>query len=238
MKNLNIRRVTKLKTLIKLKINVLVNLKILKFKKQKWVNFVKFFKNESINSKFKKYKIIDQYVLLIDKKNLLELNYKNKFCKKLFIFSKIFNLFFGSFSKKYIYILKNKIKKSFKLVKKFIFQLLDSRLDLILYKSKLVTTVKAARQLIFHGHVFVNGFIIKTSSFFLKSGDLIKLPLVFIEKLQLNLVMSSTWPLIPNYLIINYKIFQILFLSNFIKIANYFFYTFFFLRLHKFFINI
>ena len=74
MKNLNIRRVTKLKTLIKLKINVLVNLKILKFKKQKWVNFSRFFKNQFINSKFKKYKIIDQYVVLIDKKNLLELN--------------------------------------------------------------------------------------------------------------------------------------------------------------------
>lgn len=238
MKNLNIRRATKLKILIKLKINVLANIKILKFKKQKWVNFIRFFKTEFKNSKFKKYKIIDQHIVLIDKKNLLELNYKNKFCKKLFIFSKIFNLFFGNFSEKYIYILKNKIKKSSKIVKKLIFQLLETRLDLILYKSKFVSTIKAARQLIFHGHVVVNGSIVKTSSFFLKSGDLIKLPLIFIDKLQLNLVMSSTWPLIPSYLIINYKILQILFLSNLLKIINHFFYTFFFLKLHKFFINI
>ena len=133
----------KFKTLTKLKLNILLNLKILKFKKNKWKHFLYFFKNQLKLTKFNKYKIIDQNTNFLNKKDILELNYKNKNFKKKFIFSKIFNLFFGNFSKTYYYSLNKKIKKSCNNIKTFIIEHLESRLDLILFRSKFFVTIKS-----------------------------------------------------------------------------------------------
>jgi len=52
-------------------------------------------------------------------------------------------------------------------------QLLESRLDNIVYRAGLATTRPQARQVISHGHVMVNGQKVDISSYQLKPGDLV-----------------------------------------------------------------
>ena len=233
MKNFNNqKKINKLKTLIKLKINIFYNFKVLKFQHKKWQHFLIYFKNQLKFSKFNKYKVIDQNIVFINKKNFLELNYKNYY-KKKFIFSKLFNKFFGNLSKKYYYNLNYKIK-NFLNIKQTVIQKLESRLDLILYRSKFVTSIKFAKQFISNGHIFVNNKIIKMHSFILKSGDLVSLN----GLINSSIVLADKllWPAIFNFLVINYKTKQIIFINNFNKL-NFSFYSFFYLNLHKFLAN-
>lgn len=53
--------------------------------------------------------------------------------------------------------------------------LLESRLDAIVYRAKFVPTVFAARQLVSHGHVQVNGKRVTIGSYHVKAGDVITL---------------------------------------------------------------
>jgi len=53
--------------------------------------------------------------------------------------------------------------------------LLERRLDVVVYRSKFVPTVFAARQFVSHGHVKVNGRRVTISSIRLKAGDTIEL---------------------------------------------------------------
>lgn len=53
--------------------------------------------------------------------------------------------------------------------------LLESRLDAVVYRMKLAPTVFAARQLVNHKHVLVNGRVCNIPSALLKSGDLVEL---------------------------------------------------------------
>ncbi|MEM6660683.1 MAG: 30S ribosomal protein S4 [Pseudomonadota bacterium] len=53
--------------------------------------------------------------------------------------------------------------------------LLESRLDAVVYRSKFVPTVFAARQFVNHGHVEVNGVRTNIPSYRVKEGDVISL---------------------------------------------------------------
>ena len=53
--------------------------------------------------------------------------------------------------------------------------LLERRLDAVVFRAKFVPTPFAARQLVNHGHVAVNGIRVKVSSYLVKEGDLIEL---------------------------------------------------------------
>jgi len=52
--------------------------------------------------------------------------------------------------------------------------LLERRLDTVVYRSKFVSTMFAARQFINHGHVKVNGKRVNISSYKLKPGDIVE----------------------------------------------------------------
>jgi small subunit ribosomal protein S4 len=52
-------------------------------------------------------------------------------------------------------------------------QLLESRLDNTVYRLGIAPTRRAARQLVLHKHISVNGEIVNVSSFTVKPGDLI-----------------------------------------------------------------
>ncbi|MBI1359347.1 MAG: 30S ribosomal protein S4 [Alphaproteobacteria bacterium] len=52
--------------------------------------------------------------------------------------------------------------------------LLESRLDAIVYRSKFVPTIFAARQFVNHGHVTVNGVKANIASMTLKPGDVVQ----------------------------------------------------------------
>ena len=53
--------------------------------------------------------------------------------------------------------------------------LLERRLDAVIYRSKLSTTIFAARQLINHGHVKVNGKKVNVPGYQLKEDDTVEL---------------------------------------------------------------
>jgi len=53
-------------------------------------------------------------------------------------------------------------------------QLLETRLDNVCYRSGFANTRQAARQLVNHGHVLVNGRAVDIASFQVKPGDVIK----------------------------------------------------------------
>ncbi len=51
--------------------------------------------------------------------------------------------------------------------------LLERRLDAVVYRSKFVPTVFAARQFVNHGHVTVNGKRVNIASYLVKAGDVV-----------------------------------------------------------------
>lgn len=53
--------------------------------------------------------------------------------------------------------------------------LLERRLDAVVYRAKFVPTVFAARQLVNHGHVLVNGVRTNIPSYQVKEGDVVEL---------------------------------------------------------------
>ena len=66
--------------------------------------------------------------------------------------------------------------------------LLERRLDAVVYRAKFVPTVFAARQLINHGHIKVNGRRVNIPSYRLKAGDLFE---VKDKSKQLALVLEA-----------------------------------------------
>jgi len=53
-------------------------------------------------------------------------------------------------------------------------QLLERRLDAVVYRAKFVPTVFASRQFVNHGHVLVNGRRVNIPSFQVKDGDVVE----------------------------------------------------------------
>ncbi len=67
--------------------------------------------------------------------------------------------------------------------------LLEQRLDAVVYRSKFVPTVFAARQFVNHGHVKVNGRRVNIPSYRCKVGDVIE---VFEKSRDMVLVLEAT----------------------------------------------
>ena len=66
--------------------------------------------------------------------------------------------------------------------------LLEARLDAVVYRSKFVPTVFAARQFVGHGHVLVNGKRVNVPSYRVREGDVIE---VREKSKQLALVLEA-----------------------------------------------
>ena len=78
--------------------------------------------------------------------------------------------------------------------------LLESRLDAVVYRMNLAASIFAARQLVTHGHIQVNGKKVDIPSYRLKSGDLITLK---DASKQLPIVIESVTKLVrqvPDYI--------------------------------------
>jgi len=54
-------------------------------------------------------------------------------------------------------------------------ELLESRLDCIIYRLGFASTIPAARQIVNHGHILVNDKVVNIPSFSCKIGDIIKI---------------------------------------------------------------
>lgn len=203
------------KQFLKIRKNIQTRIKLFKFKKQKWSKL----QNYSLKQLrfFRRYKVKDQYRTSKFKFASQGNSYKKKFKQNL-IKIQTFNLFYGGLKKKYIKTHINNIKRKkhnklkLQSYRQNILKFFESRLDVILYRAKFSFSIKNARQLILHGHILVNGKIIKTSSYRIKNNDLIEVAKKQSSRalIQFNIDSSNFWPIPPYYLQVNYNTFQII----------------------------
>ena len=82
--------------------------------------------------------------------------------------------------------------------------ILESRLDAVLYRSKLVPTVFAARQIINHGHVLLNGTRCNIGSVMLRTGDELQIKDKVRDMPAILEAMVSTEREVPEYVEANH----------------------------------
>jgi len=87
-------------------------------------------------------------------------------------------------------------------------ELLERRLDAIVYRMKFVPTIFAARQLVNHGHVKVNGKRVNIASYSVKDGDEIALKDQSKEMIIVQEAIISQEREIPEYLEVDIKEFK------------------------------
>jgi ribosomal protein S4 len=189
---------------------------LFKFKKRKWTNFIQFLKRTRKRRKnFYKLYDVNRYALprnsaFFRKKYKIILQNKQKI-----------SYYYGGLKRKFWKKTINYLvtrKKSFWKLKSLkhlaLLDLLERRLDVVIYRAHFTSSIRNARQLIQHGHVKLNNFIVTESSIMLKNNDKITLTKTIKGLVNKNLRESLLWPLPPKYLIINYKTFEIIFTEN------------------------
>ena len=84
-------------------------------------------------------------------------------------------------------------------------EILERRLDAMIYRAKLVPTVFAARQFVNHGHIQVNGKRVTIPSYRLSDGDVVQIKAKSRElPLVLDAVQSSERD-VPDYISVDYN---------------------------------
>jgi small subunit ribosomal protein S4 len=84
-------------------------------------------------------------------------------------------------------------------------ELLERRLDAVIYRMKYVATVFAARQFVNHGHVMVNGKRVNIASYLVKDGDTIE---VKEKSKQLTAVLDAAQSAereVPEYIEVDHR---------------------------------
>lgn len=84
-------------------------------------------------------------------------------------------------------------------------QLLERRLDAVVYRMKFAPTVFSSRQIINHGHVTVNGKRVNIASYMVKDGDVIELRA---KAKQMAAVLASVQLAerdVPDYISVDHK---------------------------------
>jgi small subunit ribosomal protein S4 len=84
-------------------------------------------------------------------------------------------------------------------------ELLERRLDAVVYRMKFVSTVFAARQFVNHGHVLVNGKKVNIPSYQVQDGDEIEVVNSMKENVNLMLAVQSAERDVPDYLEVDHK---------------------------------
>lgn len=85
---------------------------------------------------------------------------------------------------------------------------LESRLDVILYRSNLFSSIFSSRQYIVHKKVFVNGVLVNKPGFRVKIDDIVSVsnPEFFYNDLKSRLLNNQVLGNFPSYLNVNYKL--------------------------------
>lgn len=203
--------------LIKNEITIQKFEEIAKKRKQKWNSYIQTL--VKANKFFQKYKpyTLNHY----DVSNFASQgnSYKKSFKKNLYA-KKVFNLFYGGLKQHYLKKQMTRIYKSKQLKnpRNLCIEFFESRLDSVLRRARFCSTIKDARQLITHQHVYVNKKIETNYSYNLKQGDLVQIRAQSREivKTKLNNLFkdrfdSVFWPTLPSYLHVNYVTFEIIF---------------------------
>nr|YP_010131931.1 ribosomal protein S4 [Odontella regia]QQD79310.1 ribosomal protein S4 [Odontella regia] len=208
------------KKYIKLKEINLIQDKMYSFKRKKWVNFFETI-NRILNNQIS-YRLTSEYNKYIIP--TYTNNYKNRF-KETLLQKLYFQLFLKTLPMKYFKTLikrdsnlKNSKNNFFKTQVQF-FNLLNSRLDMILFRAFFVKSPRHAAQLIKHSQVLINKQIITNVLFKLKPGDIVEVIPKRHSFIKRNVEKLYSWPLVPKYIEVNFKTLQI-YLSRDIKDVN------------------
>lgn len=204
------------KKFINLRSNILNNKKIFHFKKQKWNVFIFHLIKNSKRYRHKPYTLNNFHIpRFASSGNSFKKQFRTNLQNK-----KKFNIFYGG-------LLKKKLQKQIKLIlhskqnKDFnssFIELLESRLDSVLFRSYFSSSLRNSGQLISHGCIIVNNKIITDKSYLLKPGDLISINPKYHNIIPKKFKKLSFWsnyfwfcPVPPSYLVIKYKTMQIVF---------------------------
>ncbi len=87
-------------------------------------------------------------------------------------------------------------------------ELLERRLDAVIYRMKFVSTVFAARQFVNHGHVLVNGQRVNIPSYQLRDGDEILVVGRMKDNVNVALAIQSNERDVPDYIEADHKDFK------------------------------
>ena len=124
--------------------------------------------------------------------------------------------YYGNITEKQFYNLYKKASNHKGKVGESLITLLERRLDSVIYRMNFVPTFHAARQLINHGHILVNGRKVNIPSYLLREGDIIEVTKKFHPTIRKNILncLESKHIIIdsPSYLEVNYKIMSGIFL--------------------------
>ncbi|MDP3372291.1 MAG: 30S ribosomal protein S4 [Candidatus Paracaedibacteraceae bacterium] len=83
--------------------------------------------------------------------------------------------------------------------------LLERRLDAVVYRMKFVATVFAARQIVNHGHISVNGKRVNIPSYLVKEGDEIAITTSMKENAVVLTATQLTERDVPEYMDVDHK---------------------------------
>ena len=84
-------------------------------------------------------------------------------------------------------------------------QLLERRLDAVVYRMKFAATVFAARQLVNHGHILVNGKKVNISSYQIKEGDTVEVRGKAKTMPAVMMAVALTERDVPDYITVDHK---------------------------------
>jgi len=228
----NLRYKPLYKKFVQLRQNVQNRKKIYNFKKQKWQKLLKYLLK--LNKSKRKIRMYD-HSIYYKPKFTFYLNNKFRFNLQT---KKRFNIFYGNFTERY---LKNNVEKVLKTKKSFNYfsninscfiEIFESRIDTILYRAHFALSIRNARQFISHGQVSINHKKIKNSSHTVNKGDFININFKSHNLISRYLSNSKCWPIPPKYLLINYKTYQIILLSD-INYTNIIFHFPFWLNINS-----
>lgn len=220
------------KQFLRLRQNVQNRAKLFRFKKQKWQKFQNYSKSQL--GFYKRFKIKDQFQLSASKFASRGNSFQRKFRKNLYQ-RQLFSLFYGGLKKKYIkksilrtIAIKNHINSNLVDFRYNVLKFFESRLDTVIYRISFSISIKEASQLILHGHVLVNGNLVKSKSYILKTNDLVEIAPNFESRalVKKSLDKSNFWPIPPKHLLVNYQTLQIIFVyskdSNLMPVFNHY----------------
>jgi ribosomal protein S4 len=178
------------------------NYKILKFKHKKWFQATLTFKQQLLENRHNKFKLIDQKKFLLNFRSNKGSNYRHHY-KFYFSCLKRLKCCYSAIFKK---ILDKNIPFH------IILNLLERRVDVNVFKSNFCLTIREAKKLIINGHIYINRCRNTIKSYILSCGDTVKLQ-VTLNKYRELLVNCFKWtvPLINK--IINYTTKEVLFFN-------------------------
>jgi ribosomal protein S4 len=210
------------KNFIRLNNNIQARLKFLFFEKKKWKDLISFEKKKK-----KKIILFDHTIYLKPKYGF---KFENKFKFYLNLKQKL-KFFYGKLSNKKFKSIYYKSKNTVKINKFFnknsfsILFFLESRLDVILYRTLFFDSLRSSQQAIYHGKISINDKKVSINSYLIKKGDLIQIDYSFHQVILKNEEYYQNYRIIvPKYLEINYRTFQFFIISdiNLSKISSNF----------------